>query len=182
MKIYTKTGDKGETSLLGGARVPKYHLRIDTYGTVDELNSWVGLLGDDCEDPTIKGWLKDLQSELFNIGSNLAVSPDKRNVKVPELDENLTRWLEEKIDEMEQELEPLKNFILPGGHRTVSHCHITRCVCRRAERLVAALASEEPVNDIIIRTLNRLSDFFFVLSRKLAHDLGTPEHAWKPRG
>ncbi|MCB0661211.1 MAG: cob(I)yrinic acid a,c-diamide adenosyltransferase [Saprospiraceae bacterium] len=179
-KIYTKTGDKGETSLFGGKRLPKYHLRIESYGTVDELNSYIGLVRDNLQDKVIRSTLKDVQDRLFTIGSNLASDPDKQ-MKVPDLKQSDIEMLEKEMDRMEKELPVLKNFILPGGHPAVSECHIARCVCRRAERNVVALAVDEKVEPIIITYLNRLSDYLFMLSRKIALDLGVQEVTWQPR-
>lgn len=179
-KIYTKTGDKGETGLFGGRRLPKNHLRIEAYGTVDELNAFIGLVSDHIEDDQLDAALKSIQDLLFVIGSNLASDPDKE-MAVPDVKEADIEVLEAAIDEMEQSLPALKHFILPGGHVAVSHAHVARCVCRRAERLVVALASEELVLDIIIRYLNRLSDYLFVVARKIGHDLGVPERKWEAR-
>jgi len=179
-KIYTKTGDKGETGLFGGRRLPKNHLRIEAYGTVDELNAFIGLVSDHIEDDQLDAALKSIQDLLFVIGSNLASDPDKE-MAVPDVKEADIEILEAAIDEMEQSLPALKHFILPGGHVAVSHAHVARCVCRRAERLVVALASEELVLDIIIRYLNRLSDYLFVVARKIGHDLGVPERKWEAR-
>lgn len=179
-KIYTKTGDKGETGLFGGRRLPKNHLRIEAYGTVDELNAFIGLVSDHIEDGQLEAELKSIQDLLFVIGSNLASDPDKE-MAVPDLKATDIELLEAAIDQMEQSLPALKHFILPGGHVAVSHAHVARCVCRRAERLVVALASEELVLDIIIRYLNRLSDYLFVVARKIGHDLGVPERKWEAR-
>lgn len=179
-KIYTKTGDKGETGLFGGRRLPKNHLRIEAYGTVDELNAFIGLVSDHIEDDQLDAALKSIQDLLFVIGSNLASDPDKE-MAVPDLKETDIEILEAAIDQMEHSLPALKHFILPGGHVAVSHAHVARCVCRRAERLVVALASEELVLDIIIRYLNRLSDYLFVVARKIGHDLGVPERKWEAR-
>ncbi len=181
MKIYTKTGDKGTTALFGGKRVSKADLRIDAYGTVDELNSWIGVLRDQ---PVNQGRLPDLveiQDRLFTLGSILAVEPGNTKVKVPKLEETDVTFLEKKIDEMEAYLEPMKNFILPGGHPSVSFGHVARTVCRRAERLVIAVDTSEPVGDVVIQYLNRLSDYLFVLCRKMTAELKAPETPWKPR-
>ncbi|MEZ4949557.1 MAG: cob(I)yrinic acid a,c-diamide adenosyltransferase [Saprospiraceae bacterium] len=158
-KIYTKTGDKGETSLFGGKRLPKYHVRIESYGTVDELNSHIGLVRDSIQDKSTRVLLKEIQDRLFTIGSNLASDPAK-NMKIPDLTNADIEMLEKQMDLMEKDLPVLKNFILPGGHPTVSFCHIARCVCRRAERMVVALSEEEQVEPIIMTYLNRLSDYF----------------------
>ncbi len=179
-KIYTKTGDKGETSLFGGKRLPKSHMRIEAYGTVDELNSWIGLMRDLIENEEFKHLLKSVQDRLFTLGSNLASDPDKDMI-TPDVFETDIEALEKAMDMMNENLPILKNFILPGGHTTVSFCHIARCVCRRAERQVVGLSLYEPVDDLIIRYLNRLSDYLFVLSRQLAKDLQVEEVIWKPR-
>ncbi len=180
MKIYTKTGDKGQTSLFGGARLPKYHIRIEAYGTVDELNSYIGLVRDATDNQTTKTILKEVQDRLFTIGSNLASDPSKEMI-TPDVKETDITLLEKEIDRMTSELPPLKSFILPGGHTMVSFCHLARCVCRRTERLVVALAENEKVDLIIIQYLNRLSDYLFTLGRALAKDLGVEEVAWNPR-
>ena len=179
-KIYTKTGDTGETALFGGRRLPKSHLRIESYGTVDELNSYLGLIRDIVEDAHISSLLKEIQDRLFAVGANLATDPSK-NLSTPDVKLEDIQVLEQEIDQMEEVLPPLKNFILPGGHPTVSWCHVARCVCRRAERHVVALNLEEPVEPLVLKYLNRLSDFLFVLSRKIGHDLGAEEVIWKPR-
>lgn len=179
-KIYTKTGDKGETSLFGGTRLPKNHIRIESYGTVDELNSFVGLVRDLCENKEYRSVLKEIQDRLFTIGSNLAMAPDK-NVSVPDVKSSDIELLENQIDLMEEKLPALKHFILPGGHVTVSYCHLARCVCRRAERQVVALAQNEPVEEILIVYLNRLSDYFFTLGRALSQELNAEEVKWIPR-
>ncbi len=180
-KIYTKTGDKGETGLFGGSRVPKSHLRIETYGTVDELNSFLGLLRDSImEEDELRTVLKNIQEDLFTIGAILATDPSK-DMKTMELKEDAVEMLEKKIDEWEAQLPALKNFILPGGHPLVSFAHIARCVCRRTERLAVALNMEEPVEPHILTYLNRLSDFLFVLARQLGKELGTEEVVWNPR-
>jgi cob(I)alamin adenosyltransferase len=181
MKIYTKTGDVGETSLFGGRRVLKSELRIDTYGTVDELNSWVGLLRDVSTDAAQKNLLKEIQDRLFTLGSSLAADPDNTKLKTPDLHESDVELLEKSIDSMDEQLAPLRNFILPGGHVFVSYCHIARTVCRRAERLCVALHQHSEIPLISIKYLNRLSDFLFTLSRKMAQDLGAEEVTWLPR-
>jgi cob(I)alamin adenosyltransferase len=179
-KIYTKTGDKGETGLFGGKRLPKYHLRIEAYGTVDELNAHLGLVRDSLVDETTRDVLKEIQDRLFTIGANLASDPDK-SMNTPDLLDSDVEALEQQMDQMDAHLPPLKNFILPGGHPSVSYCHIARTVCRRAERQVVALAVNEPVEEILLRYLNRLSDYLFVLSRKMAQDLGVEEVSWFAR-
>jgi cob(I)alamin adenosyltransferase len=181
MKIYTKTGDKGETALLGGTRVPKHHLRIEAYGTVDELNACIGLARDHITDEADRTLLLEIQERLFTLGATLATDPAKTNVKKPDLVEADIEKLEGSIDAMNQNLPELKNFILPGGHVAVSAVHVARCVCRRAERHATRIAEIEHVDAIIIRYLNRLSDWLFVLARKVAHDLGVTEIPWKPR-
>jgi cob(I)alamin adenosyltransferase len=181
LKIYTKTGDKGQTGLLGGTRVPKHHMRIEAYGTVDELNSWIGLLRDSISDEHQKAILVETQDRLFTIGSSLASDPQKSKVKIPHLTEDDITLFEKEMDAMDEVLPPMKHFVLPGGHEIVSKCHIARCVCRRAERRVNLLAENEPVDELVIKYLNRLSDYLFMLSRKLAHDLNAPETPWKPR-
>ncbi|HHS95217.1 MAG TPA: cob(I)yrinic acid a,c-diamide adenosyltransferase [Phaeodactylibacter sp.] len=180
-KIYTKTGDKGQTSLYGGRRLPKSHIRIDAYGTVDELNAFIGLIRDQLTNEAQRGTLKTIQDRLFTIGSNLASDPSKE-LPTPHILDSDIELLEIQMDEMDKELPPLKNFILPGGHPTVSYCHVARCVCRRAERIVVALdhTEGEVVAPILIQYLNRLSDFLFVLARKAAHDLGVEEVTWSP--
>lgn len=179
-KIYTKTGDKGETSLFGGQRLPKSHIRIESYGTVDELNAQIGLLRDNLREADTHDLLKEIQNRLFDIGSNLAVTPGKELPTPGILDSDIDQ-LEKAIDHIDPQLPELRNFILPGGHPTVSYCHIARCVCRRAERRVVALDSEEKVDPLIIKYLNRLSDYLFVLARKLIYDLDVEEVKWMPR-
>ncbi|MBI3512217.1 MAG: cob(I)yrinic acid a,c-diamide adenosyltransferase [Bacteroidetes bacterium] len=181
MKIYTKTGDKGQTSLIGGTRVPKHHIRIEAYGTVDELNSYLGLLRDMIVEDHTKKLLVDIQDRLFTIGSILASDPEKSKMKIPELKgEDVTR-LEKEIDAIDAVVLPMKHFVLPGGHLTVSHCHIARCICRRAERNITHLAEQVDLNELIIQYFNRLSDYLFMLSRKLSHDLGAEEIPWLPK-
>lgn len=180
-KIYTKTGDKGSTSLIGGTRLPKHHIRIEAYGTVDELNSHIGLLRDVVSIDKSRNILLHIQDRLFTIGSNLASDPIKGKMELPQIfDEDIT-LLEEAIDEMSAELPEMKSFVLPGGHTFVSYCHIARCVCRRAERTVVRLAEDEEVKEIHIRYLNRLSDYLFMLSRLLVKQLNVQEMPWKPK-
>ena len=181
MKIYTKTGDVGETSLFGGRRVSKADLRIETYGTTDELNSWVGLVRDVNTNDSERELLKEIQDRIFTIGASLAADPDNHKLKTPDLNEDDVVKLENAIDEMDKVLEPLRNFILPGGHAHVSYCHVARTVCRRAERLTVALHKENEVHPLVIKYLNRLSDYLFALSRKMAKDLGAEEVTWVPR-
>jgi cob(I)alamin adenosyltransferase len=173
MKIYTKTGDAGTTALFGGKRVSKSDLRVDAYGTVDELNSYLGLL----RDQQVDGLL-EIQDRLFTLGAMLATEPGNTKVKIPHLVEADIVALEKAIDKMEEDLEPMKHFILPGGHQTVSFCHIARTVCRRAERLAVALNDVDP---LILKYLNRLSDYLFVLSRFLAKKLNAKETPWHPK-
>jgi cob(I)alamin adenosyltransferase len=182
-KIYTKTGDKGTTSLIGGTKVPKSHLRIEAYGTVDELNSYIGLCKDLLSDEAGKKTLQEIQDRLFTIGSSLACDPIKEpKMRIPDLKETDITLLEKEIDRMEEQLEPMKFFILPGGHTTLSQLHIARCVCRRAERCCVRLELESlEVEAIIIKYLNRLSDYLFVLSRYTGHQLNISEIPWKPR-
>jgi cob(I)alamin adenosyltransferase len=181
MKIYTKTGDEGTTALFGGKRVLKSELRIDTYGTVDELNSWVGVLRDQEVNRGRQSELIEIQDRLFTIGSILAVEPGNTKVKVPALAQEDVVFLEQRIDAMEEKLEPMKVFVLPGGHPSVSFGHVTRTVCRRAERLVIALHQQEPIEPLVVQYLNRLSDYFFVLCRSMTAELKAPETPWKPR-
>ena len=181
IKIYTKTGDTGETSLIGGKRVPKYDLRIEAYGTVDELNSYIGLLRDLHVDPHSREMLMEIQDRLFTTESLLAAEDPSAYHPLPRLLEGDVTLLENEIDHMNESLPPLHSFILPGGHPIVSHCHIARCICRRAERLCIKLAQEKPVDNLIIKYLNRLSDYLFVLSRKLGKDFNVIETAWKAR-
>lgn len=181
-KIYTKTGDKGATGLFGGARVPKHHIRIESYGTIDELNAHVGLLRDLVLEEDIKAVLKEIQDRLFTIGAILATDPAKVDkVKTPDLYTSDVEYLEAKIDQMEQHVPPLTSFILPGGHATVSQCHIARCVCRRAERLTVALNDLQPIHETVLPYLNRLSDYLFMLGRYITVLLEVEEVVWTPR-
>lgn len=181
MKVYTKTGDKGQTSLIGGTRVPKHHIRIESYGTVDELNSYIGLIRDQYIDDNSKRILIEIQDRLFTIGSSLASDPEKSKMKIPDLKEEDVTLLENEIDKMNEVLPEMRSFVLPGGHTTVSYCHIARCVCRRAERITIHLSENSFVAELVIKYLNRLSDYLFVLSRKLSHDLKAEEIPWKAR-
>lgn len=188
MKVYTKTGDKGTTALFGGTRVPKYHLRIDSYGTVDELNSYIGLIRDQDMNQHYKEILIDIQDKLFTVGAILATDPEKAILKngkerlnIPKISEEEVALLETEIDAMESELPPMTHFVLPGGHTTVSYCHIARCVCRRAERLATELNDMEPTDLMVLKYLNRLSDYLFVLARKLTFDLKANEVKWIPK-
>ena len=188
MKVYTKTGDKGTTSLFGGTRVPKDHIRIESYGTVDELNSYIGLIRDQEINAHYKDVLIEIQDRLFTVGAILATPPEKEVLKNGEkrlknlgiIDSDIA-YLENEIDTMEEQLPPMTHFVLPGGHTTVSYCHIARCVCRRAERLSVHLSHNESVDNEAIKYLNRLSDYLFVLARKLSSDLKAEEVKWIPR-
>ena len=179
MKIYTKTGDSGETSLFGGKRVTKDHVRIEAYGTIDELNSFLGVLYDNLEDENQRYLINSVQSNLFTIGSILA-NEGKTTDYIPDLRESAISVLEKAMDEMDENLPPLTNFILPGGNTVVSFCHIARTVCRRAETRMVALNHIEDVDPKLIKYLNRLSDYLFVLSRKIAKDFNADEISWKP--
>jgi cob(I)alamin adenosyltransferase len=188
MKVYTKTGDTGTTALFGGTRVPKDHIRIDSYGTVDELNSYIGLIRDQEMEDHYKTILIEIQDRLFTVGAILATPPEKEVMKNGTLRlQNLgivatdITLLENEIDAMEEALPPMTHFVLPGGHSTVSYCHIARCVCRRAERLAVHLSHNETVPPIAIMYLNRLSDYLFVLARKLSFDMKATEVKWIPR-
>ena len=180
-KIYTKTGDDGETSLLGGTRVPKFHKRIEAYGTLDELNSHIGLLRDLITDDTAKSSLLQIQNILVAAGSQLAAENEKASKKISSLNPENISLLENEIDRMSCGLPELKSFILPGGHPVVSQCHIARCVCRRAERTTVETAVHFDVDKLILRFLNRLSDYFFILGRKVAQDLKAEEIQWKAK-
>jgi cob(I)alamin adenosyltransferase len=187
MKIYTKTGDKGTTSLFGGTRVAKHHIRINSYGTVDELNSWLGLLRDQEMNEHSRKMLIITQDKLFTVGAILATDPEKARLKsgkerlnIPRITYSDVEQLENEIDNMNDSLPPMTHFILPGGHTTVSYCHIARTICRRAERMVTLLHENEPVDDMILTYLNRLSDYLFILARKLSFDLKADEIKWIP--
>jgi cob(I)alamin adenosyltransferase len=181
MKIYTKTGDKGFTSLIGGTRVPKFHLRIESYGTVDELNSYIGLIADQDITAHDKEVLKQVQDRLFTVGASLAADPKKSKMVVPDLAPADIELLEQEMDLMDGQLLPLKHFILPGGSNAISFCHIARCVCRRAERIIVHLAQESTVDENIVVYLNRLSDYLFMLARKIGVLHQIPENKWLPR-
>lgn len=181
MKIYTKTGDKGQTALFGGKRLPKDDLRIEAYGTVDELNAHLGLLRDQQIGESATQTILEIQDRLFTIGSLLASDPDKSNLKVPQIHEADITRLENEIDQMNEKLPVMRSFVLPGGHPAVSQCHVARCVCRRAERRAVSLQHSDQMNPLIIQYLNRLSDFLFVLSRNIAIEKSATETAWKPR-
>lgn len=187
MKIYTKTGDKGTTALIGGTRVKKHHIRIESYGTIDELNSWLGLVRDQKIDHRLKKTLIKVQENLFVVGAMLATDPKKNILKngkkrlnVPEIEVTAIDFLEREIDLIDNDLSPMTHFILPGGHTTVSYCHIARTVCRRAERMCTLLHESEPFNENILSFLNRLSDYLFVVARKLSQDMRAEEIKWTP--
>lgn len=187
MKIYTKTGDQGKTALFGGTRVPKHHIRIDSYGTVDELNSYLGLLRDQEIDSHSREILMKIQEKLFVVGAILATDPQKQKLKngkdrlnIERISDADVELLEKEMDCMDEELEPMTHFVLPGGHQTVSFCHIARCVCRRAERLSTELYEQQPFEENTLKYLNRLSDYLFVLARKLSKDLQAEEIKWIP--
>lgn len=187
MKIYTKTGDKGTTALFGGTRVSKNHIRIDSYGTIDELNAWIGLIRDQEMDAYTKNLLTLIQHKLFTLGAILATDPEKAILKngrerlnIPKIDASDIELLENEMDVMNESLPPMTHFILPGGHTTVSYCHIARTVCRRAERMATELFEKEPFEENVMSYINRLSDFLFVLARKLSKDLNAKEIKWIP--
>ncbi len=182
-KIYTKTGDKGGTSLIGGVRVPKNHIRIESYGTVDELNSYLGMVGDMAGNAAISAQLHEIQDRLFTIGSVLATNPDKEvKMKLPDLHEADAEWLEQRIDEMNEVLPEMRSFILPGGNLASSTCHVARCVCRRAERICVGMQETgEFIPPLVIMYLNRLSDYLFVLCRYISHINNAAELPWRPR-
>ncbi|WP_299796076.1 cob(I)yrinic acid a,c-diamide adenosyltransferase [uncultured Maribacter sp.] len=188
MKIYTKTGDDGTTGLFGGTRVPKHHIRIDSYGTVDELNSWLGLIRDQDISPIYKQQLTSIQEHLFTVGAILATDPEKEilkngqeRLKITKVGTTEINFLEQVIDEMDGQLPPMTHFILPGGHTAVSYCHIARTVCRRAERISTLLFQTEPFDKNVLSFINRLSDYLFVLARKLSYDLQADEIKWIPK-
>jgi len=182
-KIYTKTGDLGKTSLIGGTKVFKSHIRIESYGTVDELNSYIGLVSDYLTDKHTKDILKEIQDRLFTIGSSLACDPDKEPImKIPDLKENDINLLEREIDAMNDVLPAMKSFILPGGHIAISTAHVARCVCRRCERMCVNMQQQEMyVEPLVIKYINRLSDYLFVLARYMGHLFEVAEIPWKPR-
>ncbi len=181
MKIYTKTGDKGTTALIGGIRVSKSALRIEAYGAIDELNSYIGLLRDQEVNRSRQALLKEIQDRLFTIGAHLALAPEKSSSRIPDLLGDDVTLLEAAIDAMDSGLAPLLKFILPGGHPSISFGHVARTVCRRAERMVIRLHEEQPVTELIIRYLNRLSDYLFILCRMMGKELQVEEITWTPR-
>ena len=182
-KIYTKTGDNGTTGLIGGTRIPKSHIRIEAYGTVDELNSWIGNISDLIQIQETKNILKEIQDRLFTIGSSLACDPEKdTKMHIPDLKETDIELLENQIDKMNEELPELKHFVLPGGDQAASSCHIVRCVCRRAERICVHMQQENQfIDELVIIYLNRLSDYLFVLSRFILFKNKGVETIWEPR-
>ncbi|MCD6090867.1 MAG: cob(I)yrinic acid a,c-diamide adenosyltransferase [Bacteroidales bacterium] len=180
-KIYTKGGDKGETALIGGSRVPKYHQRIEAYGTIDELKSYLGLIRDLSEDKEVKSLLFEIQDRLFTTESLIAADSKEAAEKLPKLFEADVEFLEKSIDQMNEKLPELTSFIMPGGHPLASHTHIARTICRRAERITIKAAEKFTIDPLCIKYLNRLSDFLFVLARKFVHELGRKEIIWKPR-
>ena len=181
MKIYTKKGDQGSTGLIGGTRVSKGDVRIEAYGTVDELNSYIGLISTMPIDNLYILQLQEIQDRLFTIGSHLAADPEKSKMQLPDLLEVDVEKLENWMDAMDEALAPLTAFILPGGHAIIAHTHVARCICRRAERMAVVLDELEGVEALVLTYLNRLSDYLFVLSRKISLDLGISEHTWTPR-
>ncbi len=187
LKIYTKTGDKGTTALFGGTRVSKHDIRIESYGTLDELNSHIGLLRDQEIDSNSKKQLITIQEKLFVIGAILATDPEKAILKngkerldIKRINDLDIALLETEMDIMDEQLPPMTHFVLPGGHQTVSFCHIARSVCRRAERLATALYQEVPFEDNALKYLNRLSDYLFVMARFLSNQLQAKEIKWIP--
>jgi cob(I)alamin adenosyltransferase len=183
MKIYTKTGDAGKSALIGGTRLPKDHIRFETYGTVDELNSWIGMVRDTMLEQDKIDLLKEVQDRLFTIGSSLACDPDKDiSLKIPDLLESDVEFLEKSMDAINETIPPMRFFILPGGHPTISQLHVARCVCRRAERLCVHMQQiDEFIEPLVIKYINRLSDYLFCLARHMHHTLNVDEIAWKPR-
>ena len=181
MKIYTKKGDNGTTGLIGGTRILKSSLRIESYGTIDELNSYIGVVRDQEISEEYKNQLIEIQDRLFTIGSSLASDPEKSSMKIPDLHLSDIELLEKWMDEMDGQLPEMKSFILPGGNIAVSFCHVARCICRRGERIIVDLNQHEFVAELVIAYMNRLSDYLFVLCRKIGQDLGANEQPWKPR-
>ena len=180
MKVYTKTGDKGTTSLIGGKRVSKYNSRIEAYGTIDELNSYMGLIRDLVNEKEIKFLISEIQSKLMHVSSILATETEESQKKYAKVIEEDIIKLEKEIDRMNDSLPALTKFILPGGHQTVSHCHIARTICRRAERKIVFVADNDFVDDIVIKYINRLSDYLFTLARFMSNKLGADEIEWLP--
>lgn len=187
MKIYTKTGDAGTTSLFGGSRVPKHHIRIESYGTLDEVNSWLGLIRDQDIPSHFKGILEQTQKNLFTLGAILATEPKKALLKsgkerlnIAKINASDIELLEKEMDVMNESLPPMTHFVLPGGHEVVSYCHIARTVCRRAERMISLLHFNEPLDPTVLSYINRLSDYLFVLARKLSYEFKVEEQKWIP--
>jgi cob(I)alamin adenosyltransferase len=181
MKIYTKTGDDGTTSLFSGGRVPKTHLRVEAYGTVDELNSVLGVARTSSPSSQTNRWLEQVQRQLFHLGADLATPLDATAEWVVRMDADKVSWLEARVDEMTAALPPLRSFILPGGSSAAAHIHVGRTVCRRAERIVVALQEYEPVGEQVLPYLNRLGDFLFVLARWENMQAAVPEDKWSVR-
>ena len=178
-KIYTKTGDKGKTSLLGGTRVPKYHIRIEAYGTVDELNASMGMLAEKKVLISFLPLIREVQNKLFTLGSILANDPEKSHFEIPGIEEDDIKTLEESIDQLNEQLDPLKNFVLPGGHAANAWAHICRTICRRAERRVVELSDHTELDPKVVRYLNRLSDWLFMVARYASKESGAEEIIWK---
>ena len=181
MKIYTKTGDQGMTSLYGGERVSKSHLRIETYGTVDELNAWMGMIASNSESQYYHRDLIKIQNDLFVLGAMLAVDGEHTDLRIQKITDEDVKWIEKCIDKIVSDLPPMTHFILPGGSETASHAHLARCVCRRAERLTVTLSKSAYVDDIGVIYLNRLSDYLFCLARLMCKNAGNEEVKWIPR-
>jgi len=181
MKIYTKKGDQGKTGLIGGSRISKNSLRIECYGTIDELNSYLGVVRDTLKTRKHDNQLISIQETLFSIGSHLACMPGGKQIQLPELNNELINNLEKWIDDMNENLDPIKYFTLPGGALSASNCHVARCICRRAERICVELNNESSLDKFILPFLNRLSDYLFILSRKLMMDEGVEERKWQPK-
>lgn len=180
MKVYTKTGDKGTTALIGGKRVLKNDIRIEAYGTVDELMAYTGVVHDQLENEDDKSFLIDIQDKLMTCAAILATDTDDRELKIPKITDEDIKKLEKEIDAIDKKLEPLVKFILPGGHTTVSFCHVARTVCRRCERLTIAVNQDDSNCIMVVKYLNRLSDYYFVLGRKLNKELNVKEIPWNP--
>ena len=181
MKVYTRKGDEGQTGLLGGTRVPKHHPRIEAYGTLDELNSFIGLLHDHVNETDVRRLLLRIQNVLFAVGSHLSADPETNTFPLPAIDSTLTPDLESAMDKMDADLPALKNFVLPGGHIANSYAHVCRTVTRRAERRIGEMQHVVDIPSLVLPLLNRLSDYFFVLARWLSAQKGADEITWKPR-
>lgn len=176
MKVYTKTGDRGTTSLIGGTRVPKFHIRVEAYGTIDELISYIGLIRSQEIEVHIAETLHQIQVKLMDIAAIMA--SDEKAKKIRQVTDSDIKILESEIDKSDTDLEPLKYFVLPGGHNTPAFCHIARCICRRAERMILHVNEETDVPENVLAYMNRLSDYLFILARKLHKNLGVPEFFW----